>query len=251
MSGQVRERFTADRDITDSLKIEGSSVSPEFDNIVRGLIPEMIKDVIDDYYPYIPTTTLERLKTLPDRFVVTDDDTYPELKTSWSGSEEESGGAFQFLGNLIFIKSPESYEELWKMITVESQQAWVKRYTTEKEAKKIIGLMCFSHILLHEVVHSFHPTSGPISLGIIECGCCYYTEELAKKNGLISYSLFDDWRADVYRGFLKTQGELPHYVFFGIEQKPEKIQDLNRAFIDHCDRLIEASKKFNSPTSDV
>lgn len=247
MSGQVWERFTADRDITDSLKIEASSVSPEFNHTVQGLIPGMIKGVVDDYYPYIPTATLERLKTLPDRFVVTDEDTYSELQDCWSGTKIKSGGTFKFHGNLIFIKDPKSCEDFWDTITAEAQLLWVNRYKTEKEAKKTVGLMSFCYLLLHEVVHSFHPTSGQISLGFIEYGCCYYTEEVAKKNGLVSFSLPDDWRAEIYRSFLKTQGELPHDVFFGTEQDPTKIHDLNQAFIDHCDRAVEVLEELCSP----
>lgn len=230
-----REFFTAGRDICDSIKIEASTLDPQLDRKISRVVPEVIKYIVDNYYPFIPLQTLERVKTLQDRFFVTDTNTFNRLRKAWGKSTEDKlaedklDGAYLFLGDIMALKDPESQEYVWGKMTEKAKQSWIKAHKTPKQAKKEVGKMRFAYAFIHELVHAFHPKDTPVSVGFIEGGTSYYTREIARKLGLVNFNDLEEWEADIYGEFIKQHGEQIHKVFFGSESDPEKIKIIDQA----------------------
>lgn len=236
------EHFIADRDIVDSLKLEASTLHPKLECSIARTIPQVVKALVDEYSFFMPLESLERAKSLPERAVVTDTNTYGEFRSCWSGiTEEDTGdtdGKVLFTGNIILVKDPASLSYMWDNMSDDGKEAWVKEHGNEQEVRRVMGEERLFGVLIHEIVHTFHPQRTNLSLGFVEDGVCYYSSELARKFDVVSFSLLDDLGADVYGRFLRDHGENVHRIFFGLESDPEKIKALNEAYSEYAIALL-------------
>lgn len=234
MGKPEQKKFIAPKEVIDKLKQENSVVSPEFAEITPLIVAKVISSVANSYYPYVPIETLERLKYLPDRVIVTDVSRFNLLDPNKKGRKRlDLDGLYTYLGNYIIIKNPESLEYVWEKAK-DVHQSWINVYGDENEARKAMGEQRFGKVLIHETVHGFHPTSKGITIGFVENGVNYYAREITDRAGMSELSLFDTWEADTYQSFLKKGEERVHRVFFGLESNPKQIRLLMDDYKKHA-----------------
>lgn len=236
------EFFLADRELVDSLKLEASTLDPKFERSIARTIPQVIEALVDEYSFFMPLESVERTKSLPERVVVTDTNTYREFRRCWSGitekDRENTDGKFLFIGNIILVKDPGSLNYMWDYISDDGKETWMKEHGNEQEARKVMGEERLFGVLIHEIVHTFHPQRTNLSLGFVEDGVSYYSRELARKFDVVSFSLSDDLQGDIYESFLRDHGVNVHRVFFGLESDPEKIKALNEAYSEYAIAIV-------------
>ena len=219
------KRYVADRDVVDSIKLEVSAIDPQFEGMVREVVPQIVKVCVDNYYPYLTLEALEKAKTLADRIVVTDKETFSLLRDTWreDWKEEdedkvENDGVRMFIGDIILLKAPSNLEYAWGKFSDAIKQENIRNFKSEEGAKRELGLRRFEFVLIHEIIHGFHPNdSERMSHLFSENGVCYYTREIANQLRVQNFSLRDELRADVHADFVRQSPEIVHRVFFGSE----------------------------------
>lgn len=233
------DKFIAPKDVVDRLKLENAVVTPEVSETTPLAVAKIISIVANTYYPYIPTETLERLKDLPDRVIVTD--TF-KFNTLSKRKGRDIDGFFAYGGNYMVVKNPENMEYVWEKLSEETKRQWSQVYGDEKEARKAVREDRFGKVLVHETIHGIHSVADEILEGFIENGVNYYAREITNEAKIIDFSLFDKWEADIYQSYLEKHGEKVHRVFFGLETGRDQISLLMGDYKKHAQEILQRMK---------
>ncbi len=245
-------RIFASKDTVDALRLDASSITPRIERRIAQAVPEITKVIADEYYPFIPPETLEKAKTISERFVITDKDTFEMIQRTWDKKQKKTqfDGVFLFHGDILVVQDPASLDYIWDLMSGDMQQSWLGAYGTLAEARKSVGQQRCGYILIHEIIHAFHSKKGELSLGFIENGVSYYTRETANKLGIVNLSPGAEWEANIYQSFLKQHGQHVHGVFFGSESDADKIAIVNDEYTRHVMERLDLAEKIGSKAFD-
>ncbi|HSX40826.1 MAG TPA: hypothetical protein VLF68_04395 [Candidatus Saccharimonadales bacterium] len=226
-------RYTADRDLVDSLKLEVSTQAPSQDSALKRTAATIVKTLERSYGSYIPASKLEELDGIPDRILMTDGESLRAVGTYWH--EERKGrqnteymiGTVYREGSIVHITDPRN---IWDGLSPDNKKMLMGDGVESGEVMKrgYIGLILATE-LTHEIVHLYQAPMLPETF--FECGARWYTEAILKMQEYSSIlSLGDQERIDFYQTLLDRYGDDVHHLFFnnslGFERRTEILEEI-------------------------
>jgi len=213
--------FTADSEITESLKVEASTLTPEESQELKLLSASIKDEVMQRYGRFLSESTRERLKGIEERIIVTDRDSFEQFSQAWQPGPVRRGkepipppwitATYIPKGQLIVLKDP---KESWDLIGAEEQEELIRHYGDERAARKAAERMVLIDNVVHEVIHQCEDTELPTSF--LELGTIYYQQPIMRKPGeAVMVPKGEEKRVAFYSHLVPKYGDAVHKLFFG------------------------------------
>jgi hypothetical protein len=232
----ISNQFIANKEIVDSLKIEGSVLSPEEDKKSMELARSMSEYIVTTYGQFMPKRSMEFAQTVHERVLVMADDPFRIMWGEWDqkvgfGGREAGDtihAMYFYEGSLMVTKDP---LKMFDEFTDEGQAEYIQQEGSEEAARKMLGNIEESD-KAHEMMHSFHDPSLPQTW--MECGVSYYARDIEEEFELATaVDELINQRIDFYANALTSYGDLVHNIFFGTKvndaQKRRVLATLTKA----------------------
>lgn len=209
------EQFVANKDIVDSLKIEGSILPPNEQRWTEFLVG-IVDEVIDkDFGQYMPPHQAIKTSGLGDRFVVVDGESFEAIHANWSAA---SDGATKTLNK----RAAAIYLTEGAFVVCRDPLSVFRLSDADMAKRDAIRSLYVIDWLTHEVAHYFQDQNLPqdaAELAFVEAGARYYKQHISDKLHLGFEALNEiDPLAKLpklYKKLLEGYGDDSHRLFFG------------------------------------
>lgn len=216
--------YIADASITDSLKLEGSLLSPTEDKKSKELAIRVVSVLLAKYGEFMPRHVKDRATSVASRVMVLHEDAFQGMWDGWEVNQKtketpydaDIHGGYFTEGGLMITNNPIL---IFDSFSDEGQKDYIAQKGGEKEARDYLGKIEETD-KAHEIVHDLHDERMPEAW--MECGTSYYERivatELQLRRAVIE---LDERRFTFYKTTVQTYGDDVHRLFFGskIKQK--------------------------------
>lgn len=211
-------RFTADSELVDSLKVVVSDLSPAQELGVKNLGVAIEGSLYRLYGLYIPPYRQEELSGVSDRILVTNKTAFRRFMVGWprhsQGSDATIGTVYRE-GSIIHLLNT---RRIWGMMPKNFREEFSQRLSNFPDtARDIFANTLLVNNLAHEMAHVYqHPILPRV---FAECGARYYSRAISQDlDALYMYLDLDEERIAFYEDLIERYGEVRvHKVFFGSE----------------------------------
>lgn len=216
-------RFTATRDMADSLRLDSSVINAgKQEDVVRKSL-QIQSVLMARYGKYMRPYTLEEQGGIEHRVLVTDKNTYLVLFSEMGSDTEttKSIGTVYREGALTNIIDP---RQIWEGLSDDNKEALKQCYPTVFQFQEGTLIM----LLAHEMVHQYQAQQLPRPF--FESGARYYTRAILQT---LHYPYIENEVEKVclkyYEDLVEKYGDTVHEIFFGSINEYEwyKIIDMN------------------------
>lgn len=193
--------FQVTEEVIHSIKLEGSSLTPEEDSKIKEISCTVGETFIKLYGKYMTPEKKEKSKLLPNRIVVLPEDEYGEFRKGWAGRE-------------TYVRSfaPAYYTSQGDAIII--NEDYVTRMTAITKFVGVSSMDVYSGLIALEAAHYFQ--NQKLARMFLELGSSYYAQEVLKQ--LDRRAIFEginSRRANFYNKIIQKAGDKVHKVFFG------------------------------------
>lgn len=208
--------FKATRDMTDSLKLDASVLTPKQDREIKNVAKNLNRTFVIGYKKFISDEKIKEMAGVEDRVLITDDHAFNLLWSEWNTMNEvkeppgdEILAAFLEAGNLFTFKD---FDKYWTKTSETLRANLIKKFGTEDKAKAIISKVGIVNSLTHELIHQYQNHRLPHEF--LECAVRYYEREVLQKLNFpyLSENL-DDERINFYESLIQEYGDDVHKFF--------------------------------------
>jgi hypothetical protein len=209
------EAFVASADISDSIKLESSVLSPDHEKRVKSLTRLVSRAFISKYEQFIPMETIREQSDVENGVIVVSEEAMTPLYREWTGKDprDEVSGFFDPRSHQIILVEPNSY---WTQVSESIRQSALAMTGGETRARRVIGWTGLKSTLAHELVHSMGSRTLPEWFQ--ECGAMYYQRYIEEQ---LAFGYFTNPMTEkavaLYNQLLLQFGNDVHRTFFGSE----------------------------------
>ena len=202
MEDPISEKnFRVPEEAIQSIKLEGSSLTPKEDNEIKEAARAVGETFIKLYSKYMAPEKREKSKLLPSRIVVLPEDKYREFRKEWAGRRKP-----------VRSPAPAYYTPQGEMIIL--NEDYVTRMTEITKFAGVSNMDVYSGLLALEAAHYFQ--NQGLARMFLELGSSYYAQAVLKQ--LNRRAVFEDInvrRTNFYKKLIQEAGDKVHKVFFG------------------------------------
>ena len=214
--------FVADRDITDSIRMESAALSPRGDAHIKSEVRAISSTLVADYGDFMPPNRRELLSGIDDRVIVMSEAAVDTFSAVWrlrdepetTGKEIRIGvkGATPRVGFLSVVSNP---LDVWDTLPDEIKNLLLKMSDGDQTgAEAFFSMTSFCSTLSEEVIHQFQDFTLPRAF--TECGVKYYKYQGMEKLGWpFMKGQPDELRVGFYSRLINIHGDDVHKAFFG------------------------------------
>lgn len=229
--------FTADKEMIDSLKLDASILTPRQERQAKIVVKQVVSEFTSMYGRFIPVETLERVKGIEDRVLITSDDVFEIMYTDWSAPaapDEEIKGIYFTEGRVMAFGDPKNY---WSKLPKEVQEGLIQKYGSEGKAKLRVVSGCLVNCIVHEVIHQFQSPNIPNYF--FECAVRYYQRQVSDR--LHSGHPIEDLGEEgigFYQQMIERFGDDMHRLFFSGNVEPSVKDTILARFNQEKEKLF-------------
>ena len=217
-------RFTADRDIVDSLKLEVSVTTPAQETAIKEKSLQVEAVFLKKYGQYMPAYKFEEAGGVEDRVLVTNRDNLRDIYTDWGERDDfhDVAGTVYKSGWIEHILYP---VEVWNLLPDDNKAVLEEYFSGEPDPKQTAINVIFMNILAHERAHQYQ--AQQLHKIFFESGARYYSKDIMKELGITSLQDETDRTCvQFYNDLLEKYGNVIHAFFFGTERNWEWFQKI-------------------------
>ncbi len=215
----MTDEFIADKEVSDTLKLEASIATPRQDKLVREVAVNINNEIIHQYGSYIPQETIVKVGGVEERILITNTETFEQFHYEWDKiTTDRSRLYYPEVTATVFtngqVMAFEDPTKAWQRLSKETQVDAISRFGSEAEARGVVAFTAIADFLCHEVVHQYQDENLPKFFK--ELGAYFYQRQIATALHF-SFLIFDldEARIQYYNSLLNRFGEDVHKIFFG------------------------------------